>query len=280
MQQCKALGTSRLAVIIGGAVLALSVVWPLLGAAHANCAKAKATTTQTRHTDKPPAGDQDLASQVAELQIKVARLEAALQKSAAGMGGKKPTVGMTEDDMGEMGSLQPGQDAPAAVGMGGGEMGMKLDKLMGMMEKMMSGMEGGAMQPAGGAAAMGGTGGGEMGMKLDKLMGMMGKMMSGMGGGSMQPAGGAAGMGGTGGAEMGMKLDKLMRMMEKMMSGIGGGPMQPEGGAAGMGGTGGGEMGMKLDKLMRMMEKMMSGMGGGAMQPGQGMPAAGGMQDM
>jgi hypothetical protein len=240
MQQCKALGTSRLAVIIGGAVLALSVVWPLLGAAHANCAKAKATTTQTRHTDKPPAGDQDLASQVAELQIKVARLEAALQKSAAGMGGKKPTVGMTEDDMGEMGSLQPGQDAPAAVGMGGGEMGMKLDKLMGMMEKMMSGMEGGAMQPAGGAAAMGGTGGGEMGMKLDKLM----------------------------------------RMMEKMMSGIGGGPMQPEGGAAGMGGTGGGEMGMKLDKLMRMMEKMMSGMGGGAMQPGQGMPAAGGMQDM
>jgi hypothetical protein len=75
-----------------------------------------------------------------------------------------------------------------------------------------------------------------MGMKLDKLMRMMEKMMSGIGGGPMQPEGGAAGMGGTGGGEMGMKLDKLMRMMEKMMSGMGGGAMQPGQGMPAAGG--------------------------------------------
>jgi hypothetical protein len=43
---------------------------------------------------------------------------------------------------------------------------------------------------------MGGTGGAEMGMKLDKLMRMMEKMMSGMGGGAMQPGQGMPAAGG------------------------------------------------------------------------------------
>jgi len=73
-------------------------------------------------------------------------------------GAPMPSAGMMDDDQMEMasmagGTMQPGQAAPAAGGMGGmgggasplgDEMGMKMDKMMGMMEKMMGG---GAMQP-------------------------------------------------------------------------------------------------------------------------------------
>ena len=86
--------------------------------------------------------------------------------TAAG-GAPMPSAGMMDDDQMEMGSMgggamQPGQAAPAAggmSGMGGGasppgdEMGMKMDKMMGMMEKMMGG---GAMQPGQAAPPMGG----------------------------------------------------------------------------------------------------------------------------
>lgn len=74
-------------------------------------------------------------------------------------------------------------------GTGGGEMGMKLDKMMGMMERMMSSR---SMQPAPAAPAMGGTGGGALELKMEKLLWMMERMMSS---GSMQPAPAAPAMG-------------------------------------------------------------------------------------
>jgi hypothetical protein len=123
-----------------------------------------------------------------------------------------------------------------------------MDKMMGMMEKMMSGGMG--MKAQGGQ----GTGGGAMGMKMDKMMGMMEKMMGGMGGSA--PAAGAPMAGG------GMMDDDQMEM-----GGMGGGAAPA---------TAESKLMEKMDKLMDMMEKTMSG---GAMQPAPAMPA-GGMQDM
>ena len=261
MQKFKTLAKSRLVVLIGGMVLALTIAWPLMGTAQDKSVKTKVSDPHAQHKDMQPAEDQDMASQIAELSAKVARLEAALKKRGTGMagmsdmkpdkGGKKPAMGMMKEDMDEMGSMQPGQGAPAAGGMGGGEMGMKMDKMMGMMEMMMGGS---SMQPAGG------MGGGEMAMKMDKMMAMMEKKMNG---GSMQPAGG------MGGGEMSMKMDKMMAMMEKMMNS---GPMQPAPAAPAMGGAGVGALELKMEKLLWMMEKMI---GSGSMQPAA--PAMGGM---
>ena len=100
MQKFKTMSRSRLAVFIGGSVLALGLIWPLMGSAQVESNKAKDPDAHAQHKDKQPAGhDQDLASQIAELGAKVARLEAALEKSqASGMTGmaakKKPAGGM------------------------------------------------------------------------------------------------------------------------------------------------------------------------------------------
>eukprot|EP00475_Leptophrys_vorax_P020973 TRINITY_DN28720_c1_g1_i6.p2 TRINITY_DN28720_c1_g1~~TRINITY_DN28720_c1_g1_i6.p2 ORF type:complete len:279 (-),score=32.39 TRINITY_DN28720_c1_g1_i6:10-846(-) len=272
MQNLKGISMSRLAMFIGGVVLTLGVAWPMLGTAQVQSDKVKALDPHAQHRDHAPqkdkqaAADQDLASQIAELKAKVARLEAALEKSQASrmngmvvkkkppanmdtMGGKKPAMGMMEDDMDEMGSMQPGQGAPAAGGMGRGEMRMKMDKMMGMMEKMMAGT---AMKPAPGMAAMSGK---------QPAVAMMGDDMDEMA--SIQPTPGVPDSGGMGGGEMSMKMDRMMTMMEKMMAR---GAMRPAGGAAG---TGDDELERKMDRMLRMMEKMMNG----AMQPGQAAPA-------
>ena len=190
--------------------------------------------------------DPALADQMAELRGKMQRLEMTMQhqpgssaggmpmggqpgmgagtrpmpgkmSGMSGMGGGNPSSGAAPGAMKPAGGMVGG--APAAGG-GMGMMGMKMDKMMGMMAKMMGGMGGGA-KPA--AAPMGGAeAGAGMGM-----MDMDGKMeMGGMGGGAM-PAGAAPapGMGGGGGMGM-MAMDKMeMAGMMGSMGGKGGSSM-------------------------------------------------------
>ena len=154
------------------------------------------------------AGDPVLAQQLAQLQAKVARLEAMLGRNGPpmvtppagaampGMPGAapaaNPAMSMGMDKMKSRGAM-PGMGAaatppPAMAGMSGGAapaagmMGM-MDKMMGMMDKMMS-MGGGAPMPGGG------------GMGMDKDMMKMGAMPM------TPPAGGMASM--SSGGKMGM----------------------------------------------------------------------------
>jgi Spy/CpxP family protein refolding chaperone len=149
MPKFKTLASSRPVVFIGAAVLALGLIWPSISTAQKNSAKV---------TDKQTAGDQDLASQIAELGTKIARLEAALQKSGpgmskgmAGMNDKKPAMGAMDDDMmGDTGGKKP------AMGMMDDEMMGDKKPAMGMMEDDMEmmGMMGMAPKSAGGMSGM------------------------------------------------------------------------------------------------------------------------------
>lgn len=174
-----------------------------------------------------------VADQMAELRAKMQRLEATMQQqsgSSSGampMGGKPGGAGtkpMPGGMAGMSGMGAPGATKPAGgmSGMGGGAsppggemgmMGMKMDKMMGMMDKMMGGMGGGA-KPAGAPMAGGGMGM----MDMDKME------MGGMGGGAM-PAG--APMAGGGMGMMDMDKMEMAGMMGKMgsMGGKGGSSM-------------------------------------------------------
>lgn len=146
------------AVALGSALLGFLLAWPVLGSAQ----EKKDPTAQ------PPApeANKDLAEQIRLLNAKVARLEAAVAKTAPatggampGMaaGGKKPAMGMMDDMM--------------MPGMGGMKMGGK-KPAMGMMDdNMMPGMKDDAM--AGGMMMMDdmdmmgmGTMGGAKGKKM------------------------------------------------------------------------------------------------------------------
>jgi len=207
MQKFKTLATSRLVVLLGGAALALVVAWPFMGAAQDKTDKAKDPDPHAQHKDKQPAGDPNLASEIAELRAKVARLEAALPKGEpgkapgmAGMGSKpdagmagmggKPGAGMggMEDDkmMGGMG----GKKKAMAGGMGmdvmePDEMMSQMMQNMGQMMQMMGKMKGKGMSSMGDKKKMGmdvdmkDKGMGMMDMDMKEMMGMMG--MGGMG---------------------------------------------------------------------------------------------------
>ena len=162
---------SRLAMFIGGAALALLVTLPFMGTAQDKTDKTK-DPDHIKHKDKQPVGEQNLASQIAELNTKVAKLEAALAKSQAGMpgmgsmDGKKPAMGMDDDKM--MGGMAAKKKGMAMGMMEGMEMmDMKSMGGMGMMDmKSMGGME-------------------MMDMEMMEMMGMMGmapKSASGMAG--------------------------------------------------------------------------------------------------
>ncbi|MBY0524717.1 MAG: hypothetical protein K2R98_15035 [Gemmataceae bacterium] len=170
MEKFKTLATSRLAVFFGGVVLAFAVAWPLLGSAQDKSDKAKDPGPHAQPKDKQSPGDQNLASQIAELHVKVAKLEAALAKGKmAGMGGAAG-MGMMEDDK-MMGGMGGQKKAMGKAGMGGGMEDMDKDEMKGM----------GAM--GGGKAGMGGMGMEDMDMM--EMMGMMGmapKTTGGMGG--------------------------------------------------------------------------------------------------
>ena len=294
MQNFKTLSPSRLAMLVGAVVLASGMAWPLMGSAQDVSATIKDPDLHSQHKQKPSAGDPDLASQIAELHAKVARLEAALNRDhkdpAPGtqdtgglsdaqdktgadapndrVSGKfqnclqchqtRPSGPLPTSHLEQAGNSDKGRKQSGKARMGGNKKSMGGNDMD--MDEMngMGAMAGGASPPSA-----------EMKM-MDMMMSMMEKMMAG---GSMKPAAGNTGMGG---GEMGMKMEKMMGMMEKMMGGMGSGSMQPSQTAPAMGRTGGGEMGMKMDKMMGMMEKMMGGMGSGSMQPGQTAPAMGG----
>lgn len=244
---------------------AVSIVAAVLLAPHAT-AQPPASENQT--------DDTSLAQQLQELQAKVARLEAALKlghqaaanvpAQSGGAGGQG--MGTTDDDMGEMGAMQPGQGMP---GGDSGMMAMKMDKMMGMMEKMMGGM--GMME-----RGMDGMGTMQRGQGMPAGgMGMMGMMKRGMGGmGSMQPGQGMPGTGGmsrdASGVDAGMmpRLDKMMGMMGRMvdmMDRTVGIMDRMTGGTGGGAAAAGGGM-MDNDQME------MGGMGGSSMPPGQAAP--------
>lgn len=108
MHRFKTLATSRVAAIFGGAVLVLLLAWPFVGNAQDKSGKAKDPDPHAQHKDKQPPGDQTLASQIAELRAKVAKLEAALEKS--GMTGMKEKPAAGTEPMGDKGKTKPGMD--------------------------------------------------------------------------------------------------------------------------------------------------------------------------
>ncbi len=168
-------------------------------------------------------GDPALTQQLAQMQAKVAQLEAALAKNAPqqttaggmpGMGGPPSGAGPAMAGMGG-GAMPP---APAAA-MGGGGMAMGMDMMkmggmMGMMDKMMGMMD--KMMPMGGgampAAAPMPAGGG---------MGMMDMDMMKMGGGGAMPAAAPAAPMSGGGMGM-MTMDKMEMAGMMGMGGMGG----------------------------------------------------------
>ena len=166
MQKLKTLSTSRLAAFIGGAVLALGLAWPLIGAAQDKTAapektgKADPAAAPAPTPDKPdPHADKDLAAQVAELNDKVAKLMAAVDKTRPGqpaaMPGMPATPGMQPKGMAGKPAMQ-GKGMPGMMAMESGEMGgMPADPAAGGMAMMdmdameMMGMMGmGSMGPA------------------------------------------------------------------------------------------------------------------------------------
>ena len=181
MQKFKTLATSRLALLIGGIVLAFVVAWPLMGIAQDKPDKAKDPDPHAQHKDKQSPGDQNLASQIADLQAKVVKLEAVLMKNQpAGM------TGMADKPPGAMAGMAANKKPSGGMGM------MEDDKMMGMGGKKMSGGSGGMgmdMDEMKGMDAMaggkGGMGGGMMDMDMMEMMGMMGmapKSANGTGG--------------------------------------------------------------------------------------------------
>jgi len=191
-------------------------------------------------------GDPALSQQLAQLQAKVAQLEAALGRAVPPVAGPPMAAAPARAAMPVPGMPGAGPAASPAMSMG-------MDKMKSAMPGMsggatptpaMAGMSGAAAPaPAAGATNM-------MGM-MDKMMGMMDKMMS-TGGGPMPlgaPAPAMAGMGGAA-APAGGAMN-MMGMMDRMMSTGGGAPM-PSGGpmpatppASGTGNvSGGGGMGM------------------------------------
>ena len=143
MQKFKTLSTSRLAVFIGGSVLALGLIWPLMGSAQVESNKAKDPDAHAQHKDKQPAGhDQDLASQIAELGAKVARLEAALKQDHKGMPSGSPDRGWPGGHAGQdrRGSADRGTNQDDKAGVDAkkpaGGMGMMGGKGMGMMAEI------------------------------------------------------------------------------------------------------------------------------------------------
>lgn len=260
------------------------------------------------------APDQNLASQLSELQAKVARLEAALNRQPGGSSTAMPQQSNSADmqGMAGMAAADPGDSqiqAGSQIKAGyqnclqchrtrptGPLPPSHLDFVgNGSAGGNAGGAQSGSTADSGGQS-MGGMGmdkgkmGGGMGMGMDKekMGGGMGMMGGGMGMGGMDK-----GMsGGSGGMGMMEKMDGMMGMMEKMMGGgmgmgkMGGGSggmgkgMSMSGGSGGMADAGSppsdseSKLMEKLDRMTDLMGKMMRS---GAMQPSPAAPVTGGM---
>jgi Spy/CpxP family protein refolding chaperone len=170
------LTVSRLALLPLLGALALGLSWPL-----ASTAQDKTPDPGThKHAGKSVDADKDLATQVRDLQDKIAKLEAALKQGhKATPSGTPDTAGMSGTPMGMMGDKKMGQ---GMMGMGGME-GMNPDQMMKMMQ-MMGGMQGKGMS---GMSGMGSKGMDDDDMDMMAMMGMgsmgqsNGKGMKGMG---------------------------------------------------------------------------------------------------
>jgi len=146
-----------LLAVLTSAALAVGLAWPRTGAAQDKTSKPEPAAANAQPPDKPdPHADKDLVAQVAELNDKVAKLEAAVQKSQTGnatatpatppMPGSPPpkpgisvneTVSVTPGSppaMPGMASDPPGKSMTPGKGMDG------MSKMSGMMDKGMPGM--------------------------------------------------------------------------------------------------------------------------------------------
>ncbi|MCI0456025.1 MAG: hypothetical protein L0Z62_03475 [Gemmataceae bacterium] len=170
MINLKPLAAARLALLIVVGVTALALAWPLTGVAQEKSDPAKDHAKHAQPKEKPADATKDLAKQLADLRAKVAKLEAALDKSHQGKSSGMPGMG--------------------------GMMGK--DMMMGGKKKGMSGMGGmGGMMDM--DMMMGGMGGKKMGMDMMDMDSM--EMMGMMGMGSMSQ-GGMKGMKGMGKMQM------------------------------------------------------------------------------
>ena len=201
MKNFKPRAAARLALVLVAGTLVASLAWPLAGVAQ----------------DKQPAGhDQDLASQIAELRAKVAKLEAALKQDDKGMSSGSPDEGGLAGTQDKTGGdpADPGTNQDDKAGLDAkkpaGGMGMMGGKGMEMMaEKKAAGMD-----------AMGGDKAELMDQQMMKMMEMMQMMMEmkmgkGMGSGmpdmkDTQPPGMKGMEMGAKGMEMGMKGREMM----------------------------------------------------------------------
>lgn len=248
MQKFNTLATSRLAVLIGGAVLAVGLIWPLIG------------TAQDKRVSPP--GDpgkaatanpnKQLAEQIRLLNAKVVRLEATLKQDRKGTPSGTPDKGGLEDRQDKTGGDPPGGRVSARfqnclqchqTKPSGPLPPSHLEKAGGSDTGMVEGRAAAGQrepQPDKGMGMMGGKGMG-MGM-MDEGMGMMGGKSMGMGmmGDAKKPAGGM-GM---------MDMDE-----EKGMGALGGGK-------AGMGGMSSGMEDMDMMEMMGMMGMAPKSVGG------------------
>jgi Spy/CpxP family protein refolding chaperone len=216
MQKSKTLVLSRLAVVVTCLVLALGVTWGVEGTAQVKPDKAQDPDSRVQQKDKQPPGDQSLASQVAELRAKVARLEAALEGSQGS--------GMTGMAGGGIAGGGP-QGLGGGFGFGGGGVvgpppGGGLGGIAGL-GGLGGGLGGGGVQGLGGGGLGGFGGGGVQGLGGGGLGGISG--LGGFGGG--QFGGGFGGFGGMSGGmedtEM-MEMIGMMGMAPKSTGGVGG----------------------------------------------------------
>ena len=196
MQKFKTLPMLRRTVIMVGAVLGVGMIWPIVATAQDKSDEAKDPVPQAKQVDQQRSGEQNLATQIAELRDKVGRLESLL--------GRSPGSGMTNKPSGNMESMggkietkssMEGMDMDKAKGMssmggdkaemGGATMAMMDQQMMQMMQMMQQVME---MKIMGIKSQAGGGMGMEMkdkGMDMkekdmdmkDKAMDMKGKGM-------------------------------------------------------------------------------------------------------
>ena len=232
MRKSKTLAPLRLAVFMGGAVLALGLFWPLVGTAQDPDANAQ-------HKDTQPTGDQNLTSQLAELRGKVARLETALSQDGKGMPSDTPEQGDKAGTQDKTGGGTPSDRVSA-----------KFQNCLQCHQTRPSGpLPQSHLEEAGDGdkeTVQGRTAAGQeepdpgkgMGMMRGKGMGMMGQGGKGMGGGMGMGMMRRKGM--NGGMGM-MDMDE-----RKGMGAMGGGEAE-------MGGMSGGMEGMDMMEMMGVM---------------------------
>jgi Spy/CpxP family protein refolding chaperone/outer membrane murein-binding lipoprotein Lpp len=168
MKNFNRLTAARLALFLIVAALVVGLAWPLAGVAQDK----PGDHGKHKHSEKSADTGKDLATQVRDLQAKVATLEAALKQGHQGKAAATPPAAGTGHSPAAPGGMKKGMGKMGHMDMGGGMSGMA-GKGAGGMGMMGMGMEG----APGGAAGMahGDT-------DMMEMMGMMGMGPMGKGG--------------------------------------------------------------------------------------------------